>query len=411
MSATASIPALIAWTVVFTVGAYFVCGIPFGLVIAKTMGHIDVREVGSGNIGTTNVARSVGKGAAAFTLLCDLGKGCLWMLLSRFLISLIVFGEVGFSKYLDHTVIYGVCMSVVYAGCVLGHVFSPYLNFHGGKGIAVGFGAALGLWWPMALTLLLVFFVFAIPSRYVSLGSICTAASLPIQAIFYGFPLESIIPLVVVAVVVVWSHRSNIKKLLAGEERKFAFHKPEKAEEAAEEASTDVEEAVDDVAAEIQESDAAEAEADVIEAVEEEASTEDEPADDEPADDYSTDDEAASEDVCEDADAETSDAEEEANEEVAGAADEADADEPETDEVASGEADDSDEVEFAEDEEIETPSVLEKDVPEDSFDEPLTGKHFADQRDVEETSTESEAPEIETEIEAELDSREDGEQA
>lgn len=401
MSATASIPALIAWTVVFTVGAYFVCGIPFGLVIAKTMGHIDVREVGSGNIGTTNVARSVGKGAAAFTLLCDLGKGCLWMLLSRFLISLIVFGEVGFSKYLDHTVIYGVCMSVVYAGCVLGHVFSPYLNFHGGKGIAVGFGAALGLWWPMALTLLLVFFVFAIPSRYVSLGSICTAASLPIQAIFYGFPLESIIPLVVVAVVVVWSHRGNIKKLVAGEERKFAFHKPEKAEEAAEEAAIDVEEAVDDVAAEIQESDAEEPKPDTSETIVDEVPTEDELADDE----------EALEDICEDVDAEIPDDEEKTEEGVDGAADEADADEPVADEVAEDEADESDAVEVAVDKEEEAPSALEDDAPEDSYEEPLTGKHFADQHDVEETSTESEAPEIEIEMEAELDSREDGEQA
>ena len=218
-----SIPALVAWTAVFTVASYAVCGIPFGLLIAKALGHVDVRSTGSGNIGTTNVARSVGKKAAALTLLCDLGKGLVCMLASRFLLAAIVCG--GDTGMLDHTVVWGASMSFVYLGCILGHVFSPYLHFHGGKGIAVGFGAALGLWWPVALGLLVVFIVFAVPSRYVSLGSIAAAVSLPFQCLLWGFPGLSVYPIAVVAAVVVWAHRSNIRKLAAGEERKFAFHK------------------------------------------------------------------------------------------------------------------------------------------------------------------------------------------
>ena len=145
------------------------------------------------------------------------------MLLARWVLAALVFG--GDAASLDHTTVFGASLSLVYMGCILGHVFSPFLGFHGGKGIAVGFGAALGLWWPVALGLLAVFLVFAVPSRYVSLGSVCAAASLPIQCALWGFPLISVAPIVVVALVVIWAHRSNIRKLARGEERRFAFHK------------------------------------------------------------------------------------------------------------------------------------------------------------------------------------------
>lgn len=210
-------------TALLTVGAYLVCGIPFGLIVAAVMGHVDVREVGSGNIGTTNVARSVGKGAAALTLLLDLGKGLVWMLIARLVLAFAFFG--GDLSALDHTTAFGSALAVVYLGCICGHVFSPYLRFHGGKGIAVGFGAALGLHWPVALCLLAVFLVLALPSRYVSLGSIAAAASLPIWCVVFGFPLGSVIPITVAAIVVIWSHRENVRRLVHGEERRFTFHK------------------------------------------------------------------------------------------------------------------------------------------------------------------------------------------
>lgn len=230
MPSTYSVPALMAWTVVFCVGAYAVCGIPFGLIIARSMGHIDVRSTGSGNIGTTNVARSVGKAAAGLTLLCDLGKGLLSMLFARFMLSLVVFGEAGFSPSLAG----GeglVSMSAVFAACVLGHIFSPYLDFHGGKGIAVGLGAALGLWWPVGLGLIVVFAAFAVPSRYVSLGSVLAAVSLPIQCAAWGFGPWATAFVAAAALVVVWAHRSNITKLVHGKENKFAFHKDEAAKD------------------------------------------------------------------------------------------------------------------------------------------------------------------------------------
>lgn len=213
-------------TALLALGAYLVCGIPFGLLVARAMGHVDVRTTGSGNIGTTNVARSVGKGAAAATLLLDLGKGLVWMLIARLVLALAVFG--GDFASLDHTTVFGTSLSVVFLACICGHVFSPYLHFHGGKGIAVGFGAALGLYWPVGMGALAVFLVLALPSRYVSLGSIAAAASLPVWCLVFGFPLVSVVPVTIAAAIVVWSHRENVRRLVHGEERRFSFHKTEK---------------------------------------------------------------------------------------------------------------------------------------------------------------------------------------
>lgn len=209
-------------TAALTVGAYLVCGIPFGLIVARSMGHVDVRTTGSGNIGTTNVARSVGKGAAGLTLLLDLGKGLVWMLVSRALLALVIFG--GDFSALDHTTVFGTTLTVIFLGCICGHVFSPYLRFHGGKGIAVGFGAALGLYWPIGVGLLAVFLALVTPTRYVSLGSVAAATSLPVWCVVLGFPLVSIVPVVIAAVVVIWSHRENVRRLVHGEERRFSFH-------------------------------------------------------------------------------------------------------------------------------------------------------------------------------------------
>lgn len=216
---------LALWTGVFMLGAYLVCGIPFGLILAIAMGHVDVRTVGSGNIGTTNVARSVGKGAGAATLLLDLSKGLVWMLVSRWAIAALALG--GDVSALGHTTAFGTSLTLVFLACICGHVFSPYLRFHGGKGIAVGFGAALGLYWPIGVGLLAIFLLLVVPTRYVSLGSIAAAASLPVWCFVFGFPAAAVAPVAVAAVVVIWSHRENIRRLARHEERRFSFHKSE----------------------------------------------------------------------------------------------------------------------------------------------------------------------------------------
>ncbi|RVU98397.1 glycerol-3-phosphate 1-O-acyltransferase [Coriobacteriales bacterium OH1046] len=204
--------------------SYLLCGIPFGLLIARLRG-VDVRKVGSGNIGTTNVARSVGAAASALTLILDAGKGFVSLELARHLIPWMAERE--FKVFdLDQTA--GVAIAIVYVACICGHIFSPYLGLKGGKGIAVGFGAALSLDWRIALGLLVVFILVAVPTRYVSLASCSAALSLPPLALAFGSAPVSMIPLTLVAALVIWAHRSNIKKLLDHEEKRFAFHAPDR---------------------------------------------------------------------------------------------------------------------------------------------------------------------------------------
>ncbi|MGN0076544.1 MAG: glycerol-3-phosphate acyltransferase [Parafannyhessea sp.] len=211
-------------TLACMVAAFLVCGIPSGLIIAKhSKEHVDVRTVGSGNIGMTNVARSAGAGAAALTFLCDAGKGLVAMLLCRLVVANVALGgDFAATSALGE---YGWVCTLLYMCCVLGHVYSPYLGFHGGKGISVGFGAALGLYWPVALLMLVVFLVLAVPSRYVSLGSVAADIALPIISFALGIRGLSLIPICVVTVVVAFAHRKNIVKLANGTERKFTVHK------------------------------------------------------------------------------------------------------------------------------------------------------------------------------------------
>jgi glycerol-3-phosphate acyltransferase PlsY len=212
---------LIPLTCLFMVFAYAVCGIPFGLIFAKMQG-VDVREKGSGNIGSTNVTREVGASTGVMTLVCDMLKGyvCTWG--ATWALATICFA--GDKSFVEPSGEYGWCVAMVYLACVVGHVFSPYLKFKGGKGIATGFGAALGFSWPIALGLGVVFCLLAFPSKYVSLGSVCAAICLPFLAFFIYYPVRVAfeIPFILIAVIVVWAHRSNIAKLRNGTEKKFA---------------------------------------------------------------------------------------------------------------------------------------------------------------------------------------------
>jgi glycerol-3-phosphate acyltransferase PlsY len=202
---------------------YLVCGIPFGLIIASRRAGVDVRSAGSGNIGTTNVSRTVGASAGGLTLLCDAGKGLVCTLVSSQLLGSVVC--CGGVAAVVPGGIWAWMMGLVYLAAICGHVFSPYLHFHGGKGIAVGFGAALGFMWPVALGLLAFFVLFALPSRYVSLGSVAAAVSLPFLCWFFYQPsLGFMVPIVCVSAVVVWAHRANIAKLAHGTEKRFSFH-------------------------------------------------------------------------------------------------------------------------------------------------------------------------------------------
>ena len=193
----------------FTAFGYLCGSILFARVYGALFGKDLISNSTDGNPGTSNAFIYGGMLCGTLTLLGDLIKGFLPVFLYLYMTR----GNMD------------IYLAPVLVSPVLGHILPCFYRFRGGKGIAVGFGAALGLWWPVALGLLAVFLVFAVPSRYVSLGSVCAAASLPIQCALWGFPLVSVAPIVVVALVVIWAHRSNIRKLARGEERRFAFHK------------------------------------------------------------------------------------------------------------------------------------------------------------------------------------------
>lgn len=214
----------VAALVACIVGSYLICGIPFGLILGRIMGNVDIRKSGSGNIGTTNALRVAGPKVAAATLLFDVLKGVVCINISRIVIASAGWGaprafEAGSGE--DWVI------ALVALACLYGHIFSPYLKFHGGKGIATGVGILFGYFWPLALVHLAIFIVLVAITRYVSVGSIATAALVPVT-MYIAFPAMSLVALAIWALLgwtVVWAHRSNIRKLRDGNENKLSFTK------------------------------------------------------------------------------------------------------------------------------------------------------------------------------------------
>lgn len=188
--------------------AYLVGGIPVGLIIGLARG-VDVRKVGSGNIGATNVIRGVGAKLGALVFVIDVLKGVAAVMIARAL---------GAENWV-------VGMAGLFV--VLGHSFSPYLAFKGGKGVATTLGVGLGLGWQAALLAFVLWFLIVLPTRLVSLASIIAVAALPvlIYAFDPGQP-DLIVPLAALAIIVIGRHNENIERLLRGEENRFGKRKP-----------------------------------------------------------------------------------------------------------------------------------------------------------------------------------------
>ena len=215
-----------AWavTAICMVASYFICGIPFGLIWGKVVGGVDIRTAGSGNIGSTNALRVGGKAVGALTLVCDVLKGVLCLEASKYVIAALGFGA-GVAA-VSPGAAGDVCVAAVSLSCICGHVFSPYLHFHGGKGVAAGLGVLLGLSPVLGLVHLGIFLVAVVPTRYVSLGSVVTAIAAPVtvRLLFPEASLGYWLLVCAMALIVVWAHRGNIKRLLAGTESKLSFH-------------------------------------------------------------------------------------------------------------------------------------------------------------------------------------------
>lgn len=205
--------------------SFAICGIPFGLVFAKLFCNTDIRAYGSGNIGMTNVARTCGKALAAATFICDAGKGLLCLSISRMLMrALALTSPESFAYFCDARFI-AIAIAWLYLVCVFGHIFSPFLKGKGGKGISVGFGAGLAIDPIMALSALAFFFVLTFVTKRVSVGSLGACVALPLAAYLRGCSQAQVVPIVLVALTVIWAHRTNILRLVRGEEPVFSVHR------------------------------------------------------------------------------------------------------------------------------------------------------------------------------------------
>lgn len=193
------------------VAAYLIGSIPFGYLIVRARGGGDVREIGSGGTGATNVTRQAGKSAGVLTLVLDAAKGALVALVARWLLA----PDFGVNQWVAAAAI----------AVVVGHVFPVWLKFRGGKGVATGLGVFLSLT-PAAVALAALVFVAVVwTTRYVSLGSIMATAILPVFVWFLNDGDKAAAPVMAVAAVggglIIFMHRANIGRLLNGTESKW----------------------------------------------------------------------------------------------------------------------------------------------------------------------------------------------
>ena len=189
----------------FTV-AFFLCGyllgsIPFGLLLTRAAGGPDVRTIGSGNIGATNVLRTGRTGLAAATLICDALKGTLAVLV--------------IARYASYE-----ASLLAGFGAFIGHLFPVWLNFKGGKGVATYIGLLIGIYWPCAVIFCAIWLVTAVISRYSSLSALSASALTPLA--FWLLAQPQAAGWFLLMTVLLWiTHRTNIRRLLNGSEGKI----------------------------------------------------------------------------------------------------------------------------------------------------------------------------------------------
>ena len=207
------------YNVITAIIAYLIGSVNFSVILSKKMAGFDVREKGSGNAGTTNMLRSVGKKAAALTLMCDVLKGVVAILIAMF---------IGWAFKVENQ---SLLVQIAGIAVVLGHTFPIFFGFKGGKGVATSLGILIMSNWQIGL-ICLVFGVLLIAlTRMVSVGSCAAAVLFPVLTLFItdnyivaqgsGYLIYSII----LAVIVLFNHRSNIKRIMARKENRISFKK------------------------------------------------------------------------------------------------------------------------------------------------------------------------------------------
>ena len=209
---------MVLW-IIMGIIAYVIGSINFSVILSKKIAGFDVREKGSGNAGTTNMLRSVGKGAAALTLICDVLKGVIAIVIA------IILGNI--FQVEDKALL----VQVAGIAVVLGHTFPIFFQFKGGKGVATSLGILLMSNWQIGLICLIFALLLMILTRMVSLGSCAAAVLYPVLTLFInehyivsegsGYLIYSII----LAIIVLFNHRENIKRIMNGTENRVSFKK------------------------------------------------------------------------------------------------------------------------------------------------------------------------------------------
>ena len=211
--------------IIMAIIAYAIGSINFSVIISKKMAGFDVREKGSGNAGTTNVLRTVGKKAAIITLICDILKGVISVL-----IALLV------GKIAGESANSAIVVEIAALAVVIGHTFPIFFGFRGGKGVATSLGVILVVNWKIGLICLVFALALMALTRMVSLGSISASVLFAVLTMFIrdsyiggiDFDFSFIIFGILLAALVIFNHRSNLKRIINGTENKLSFKKKEK---------------------------------------------------------------------------------------------------------------------------------------------------------------------------------------
>lgn len=206
--------------IIVAVIAYLIGSINFSIILSKKMAGFDIREKGSGNAGTTNMLRAVGKKAAVITLICDILKGVVSILIA------VLAGKI--VKNLDNALL--VQLAGIFV--IIGHTFPVFFKFKGGKGIATSLGVLLMTNWQIGLICLVFALVLIALTRMVSVGSIAAGILFPVLVAFinqnYIVPTSNsnwsyLVFSIIIALLVIFNHRANVQRILNGTENKISF--------------------------------------------------------------------------------------------------------------------------------------------------------------------------------------------
>ncbi len=198
--------------ILISIIAYFIGSISFSVILSRKLAGFDVRDKGSKNAGATNVLRTVGTKVAALTLVCDILKGVIAILIAIIAGKIWTDIDIEILKYL--------------AGlfAILGHTFPIFFEFRGGKGVATALGVLITLNWKIGLICLIFALIIIAFTRMVSVGSILSAVLYPILTVFMGETnFRAVIISILIALLVIFNHRENLKRIKNGTENKLSF--------------------------------------------------------------------------------------------------------------------------------------------------------------------------------------------